>query len=100
MNRFRFSSLALTDISEIWSFIAQDSPEAAGRIEQAIYQACEFLSGSPRIGSFRKDLTTLPVRFWLVRPYDTYFIVYDPETTPLLVVRILHVARDIPNILR
>ncbi|HKO04643.1 MAG TPA: type II toxin-antitoxin system RelE/ParE family toxin [Candidatus Acidoferrales bacterium] len=100
MSRFRLTSKAVAYLSEIWSFIAQESPEAADRVEQAIYRACELLSESPLAGRFRKDLTSLPVRFWLVRPYHTYFIVYDSEPRPLLVIRILHVARDIPAILR
>jgi plasmid stabilization system protein ParE len=49
--------------------------------------------------SVRPDLTPLPVRFWAALPYHNYFIVYDPETEPLRVIRIIHAARDLPSIL-
>ncbi len=47
----------------------------------------------------RKDVTPLPLRFWVVHPYSNYLIVYDPERKPLQVIRILHGARDLPSVL-
>ena len=47
----------------------------------------------------RKDLTPLPVRFWVVQPYTHYLIVYDSEKKPLQVIRILHTSRDLPSVL-
>lgn len=43
---------------------------------------------------FRTDLTHRPVRFWAVPRYPNYLIVYDPDSNPLTVIRILHAARD------
>lgn len=100
MTGYQLTPQALDDLFDIWSYIAQDSPAAADRVEQAIYLACERLVGSPLIGMIRKDLTALPVRFWLVTPYTNYFIVYDPASKPLQIVRILHRARNIPALLR
>jgi plasmid stabilization system protein ParE len=99
MGRFQFTPQALDDTFEIWSYIAQDSPAAADRVEEAIYLACELLAGSPLAGTVRRDLTSLPVRFWIVPPFPNYFIVYDPQTEPLQVIRVLHRARNIPSIL-
>jgi plasmid stabilization system protein ParE len=90
MTRYRFTPQALSDLFDIWSYIAQDNPQAADRVEGAIYDACELLAKSPFAGTVRKDLTSLPVRFWLVPPFPNYFIVYDPEAKPLEVIRILH----------
>jgi toxin ParE1/3/4 len=100
MTRYQLTPQALDDLFDIWSYIAQDSPAAADRVEETIYLACERLGESPRIGTVRKDLTTLPVRFWLATPYPNYFIVYDPDKEPLQVIRILHRARNIPALLR
>ena len=99
MTRYQLTPQALDDLFDIWSYIAQDSPAAADRVEEAIYLACERLTESPMIGTVRKDLTVLPVRFWLVTPYSNYFIVYDPNSKPLQVIRILHRARNIPSLL-
>ncbi|MGA7289244.1 MAG: hypothetical protein WBX02_14175 [Terriglobales bacterium] len=46
-----------------------------------------LLADSPFAGRVRKDLTPLPVRFWVVHPYSKYLIVYDPEKKPLQIVR-------------
>jgi antitoxin ParD1/3/4/toxin ParE1/3/4 len=54
------------------------------------------LAQSPPIGHLREDLTEEPVRFWSVH---SYLIVYDPETQPLQILRILHGARDVRRIL-
>lgn len=47
MTRYQFTPQALDDLFEIWSYIAQDNPAAADRVEQAIYGACELLAGAP-----------------------------------------------------
>jgi plasmid stabilization system protein ParE len=95
MTGYRFTPQALNDVFAIWSYIAQDNVAAADRVERAVYDSCEFLADSPLAGTTRPDLTTLPVRFWLVSAFPNYFIVYDPEAKPLEIVRILHGARDI-----
>lgn len=99
MGRYQFTPQAVDDLFEIWSYIARDSRAAADRVEEAIYIGCELLAGSPLAGNARKDLTSLPVRFWIVPPFPNYFIVYDPETEPLQIIRVLHRARNIPSMI-
>jgi plasmid stabilization system protein ParE len=74
--------------------------EAANRVEEAIHAGCALLTEAPLAGRVREDLTVLPLRFWLVQPYRNCWIVYDPATKPLQVMRILHAARNIPVILK
>jgi plasmid stabilization system protein ParE len=64
-----------------------------------VFRACDLLADSPFAGRARKDLTPLPVRFWVVHPYSKYLIVYDPEKKPLQIIRVLHGARDLPSVL-
>ncbi len=99
MSKYQFTPQAADDLVEIWTFIAGDNPQAADRVEAAIFQACDLLADSPLAGRIRADLTSLPVRFWVVYPYSNYLIVYDPERKPLQVIRILHGARDLPALL-
>jgi antitoxin ParD1/3/4 len=99
MRQYQLTPQAAGDLFEIWNFIAQDNPEAADRVEEAIFRACDLLSDSPLAGRVRKDLTPLPVRFWVVHRYSKYLIVYDPEKKPLQVIRILHGARDLSSVL-
>ena len=99
MSRYQFTPQAVNDLSEICGYIAQDSPQAADRVEEAVLGACDFLAKRPFAGRVRPDLTPLPVRFWVAHPYRSYLIVYDPEKEPLQVIRILHAARDLSSIL-
>jgi plasmid stabilization system protein ParE len=99
MNKFQFTPQASNDLFEIWGYIANDSPRAADRAEAAILAACETLADAPLAGRVREDLTALRVRFWLVQPYRTYWIVYDCQTAPIRILRILQASREIPPIL-
>ena len=49
------------------------------------------------MGHTRADLTVRPVKFWSIY---SYLVVYDPASTPLTVVAVLHGARDVENILK
>ena len=94
MNEYVLAKPAEEDIFSIWSYIASDSVEAADRVESEIYSACRFLANHPLAGHVRPDLTGHPVRFWALPRYTNYLIVYDPNTTPLRILRILHGALD------
>lgn len=98
MSGYQFTPQALSDLFNIWTFIAQDNLAASDRVEEAMFRACEFLADSPRAGQVRSELTRHPVRFWVVHPYPNYLIVYDPHKKPLPIIRILHNARDLPSI--
>ena len=100
MTRFRFTPQASDDLLEIWRYIAADNPEAADRVEIAVYDACALIAKSPLAGQVRKDLTGRPLRFWTLRCYPNYLIVYDPAATPLQIIRILHGMRDVKRILQ
>ena len=54
-----------------------------------IHEACAKFTEFPQLGHTRNDLTERPVRFWRVR--RNYFIVYNPASSPL---KMLRVARD------
>jgi len=51
------------------------------------------------MGTVRRDVTSLPVRFWTVQRFPNYVIVYRPETVPLQVIAVLHGRRDLKSIL-
>lgn len=57
MSEYALTPLAKTDIFDIWSYIAEDSENAADRVEQAIYDACTFVAEAPMRGHSRPDLT-------------------------------------------
>ena len=62
-----------------------------------IAKAFWFLAATPGAGHRREDLTDEPVKFWSV---FSYLIVYDPESRPIGIARVLHGMRDLGAIFR
>jgi len=71
MSSYELTPLAKADIFKIWCYIAKDSVNAAGRVERAIYDACEFLAQAPLRGHIRQDFTSRLLRFWVLTRYQT-----------------------------
>jgi plasmid stabilization system protein ParE len=89
--------LAEQDLIDIWDHIAADNIDAAHRVLARIEGAMRKLAKTPRIGHFREDLADRRQRFFQVY---SYLIVYRAETKPMQVVRVLHAARDIRELLK
>jgi plasmid stabilization system protein ParE len=100
MMSYRLSYEAFEDLAEIWNYVSADSIAAADRIEEAIFNACESIASLPLSGVVRRDLTARPVRFRLLLPYRTHWVIYNPESNPIKIVRILHTSIDILSALR
>lgn len=60
---------AAQDITDIWTYIADDSPLAARRIRGEILAAIRALVPFPNVGHRRSHLTSRPLRFTVVREY-------------------------------
>jgi len=88
---FRLHPLAARDITEIWEYIAEDSPLAARRVREEIHSRIRAVVPLPNQGHKRPDLTSRPLRFLLVREYP---IAYTPEEKPLWVVAVIHGGRS------
>ncbi len=100
MSAYVLTPLAKADIFHLWTYIAGDNEDAANRVEQAIYDACTFAAEAPLRGHLRPDLTSRPLRFWTVKRYPNYAIVYRPETAPLQIVAVMHGKRNLRSILK
>ena len=96
MGEFKLSPEALRDIEEIWEFISNDNLDAADRVRDEIFSACDKLADVPGMGHLRTDLAQEPLRFW---PVYSYLIIYRPDSEPLEIVRVLHGARDVAQLL-
>jgi len=82
---------AYTDLDEIREYIAQDNPDAAGRVITEIFDGIRALVTFPYQGHRRPNLTSRPLRFKLVREY---VIAYAPEKKPLWIVAVFHGRRN------
>jgi toxin ParE1/3/4 len=88
---FELHPEAARDITEIWEYIAEENPRAAGRVREDILDAIRKLVPFPHQGHKRPDLTSRPLRFQTVR---NYIIAYAPDEKPLLVIAALHGSRN------
>ena len=89
-----FSRSAQTDLLEAWSFISEQSFEAADHVMDVIEKEAQTLALQPLMGRARPELSA-SIRCW---PTSTsYNLYYIPEESGVIVVRVLHHARDIQS---
>jgi toxin ParE1/3/4 len=94
MSRVQFTVQAGRDLEEIEEFVSADNPDAAARLILSIQEICALLSQQPQIGRSRFDLWPELRGF----PVGNYLIFYRPATDGIEVIRVLHGARDIPEL--
>jgi antitoxin ParD1/3/4/toxin ParE1/3/4 len=95
MKRYLLTAAAREDLWGIDEYIRRSSPAAAQRVNREFRDAFRKLAIHPEIGHTRCDLVGEPVRFW---PVYSYLIVYRFDARPLLILRVLHGARDVTSI--
>lgn len=94
MSGFVLTEEARSDLMDILSFVGAVSVPAARQLQASILKKCALLALQPGIGHRRSDLCRVPnLRFYKVSTW--YLIVYDIDTQPLRVIRIVHGARDV-----
>jgi toxin ParE1/3/4 len=94
MSRVQFTIQAGRDLEEIEAFISMDNPDAAARLLLSIREKCALLSQQPQLGKSRFELWKELRGF----PVGNYLIFYRPSAEGIEVIRILHGARDIPEL--
>ncbi|MEO6421972.1 MAG: type II toxin-antitoxin system RelE/ParE family toxin [Candidatus Nitrotoga sp.] len=92
MPRIRFTSLAEADLLELWLTIAEENLVAADESLNTVQATVALLGTQPEMGRARPELANGLRSFPMRTPY---IIFYLPEDGGLLVVRVLHHARDI-----
>jgi toxin ParE1/3/4 len=78
--------------------IGADNPAAARGLNDAVGIAAVRIGANPSIGVRRQALAADRFRFWSIRRYG-YILVYTDQTDPPRIVRIVHMARDLPVLL-
>jgi toxin ParE1/3/4 len=86
--------LARQDLDEIWLSIATDNVIAADELIDSIADKAQKLSQNPKIGVSRPELTP-SARSVAV---GNYIVIYQPDGLTIVVLRIVHGARDYSNI--
>ncbi|MBX9843818.1 MAG: type II toxin-antitoxin system RelE/ParE family toxin [Xanthobacteraceae bacterium] len=90
----RLSRLARTDILDIWTYVAADSPTAADRVLDRIERVLLSISQHPELGRERPEimpgLRSFAVMSWVV--------FYRIEDDSIIIARVLHGARDLDEL--
>ena len=94
MSQPRISPRASEDLTEIWSYIADDSLANADSFIDKLYETMQVLSRQPGSGRHREEIAPGIQSF----PFGRYIIFYRAVTSGIEIVRVLHGARDIENI--
>jgi len=92
----RFSPQPQRDLGEIFNFIARDNSEAAEQVRLTILNTADLLAQRPDLGrNIRKAQPRHAQIRWSVVPrFRNYLIFYQPYQSTIIVVRVLHAARD------
>ncbi len=93
------SPKARRDLLTAARWIARDDPAAARAFRNAVANASRRLGDHPEIGVVKTELADPPVRFLMLTGFPQV-IVYDADRRPPLILRVLHGARDLPEIFR
>jgi toxin ParE1/3/4 len=92
MNHYLVSEIARLDLDDVWSYIAQDDPEAADQFMRFLVSRFPLLASMPEMGRKREELAARLRSF----PVGNYVIFYRPIEQGIEIARVLHGARDLP----
>ena len=94
---YQLSRTAEDELGEILFYVAEQSGvDRALHVHVSFVEAFEHLAEMPASGSKRTEITGDRVRWW--RVFD-WIVLYDWESLPLTILRIIHGARDLDRIL-
>lgn len=94
MPKISITSLAESDLLDIWLYIAQDNIAAADSFLDEIGNKCTLLSESPHIGREREELACRLRSY----PVGKHIIFYRPTEHGVEIIRVLSAARDIDRL--
>jgi toxin ParE1/3/4 len=94
MARVRITVLAQEDLDSIWSFVAKESIASADRVIDRIHGACTTFAAYPDAATpadrFQSGLRCFAV--------GSFVVFCKPHDDGLLVVRVLHGARNLDDL--
>lgn len=94
MARIIKTPASLEDFDEIWDYIGADSEKRAVAFIRKIEKVLALLAENPEMGRIRSDLEKNLRSF----PVGNFVIFYEAIENGIEVLRVLHGARDIPDI--
>ena len=96
MSRFILSTEAQHDYFDAFDFIENYSQGAALKWEAMMLDTFRHLAVWPQTGKIRPEFAPPSVRFW---PAGDYVILYNPSSSPVEIIAILHGARNLSELI-
>jgi toxin ParE1/3/4 len=95
--KFILSEQAMTDVDIIHAYICADNPEAADRVEEAVFHGFNLLARNPALGRTRQFRRHENIRSWVVTGFTSYLIFYRElnDGSGVEILRVLHGARNL-----
>lgn len=102
MSRIERTDRSVTDLIEHALFIAREHPQAAHRFVDAAEGAIRKLADMPNMGAIREssDPALAGLRQWPIKGFRNFLIIYTPLRDGIVVVRIIHGARDVDRAIK
>lgn len=94
MKQLRVTNEAKADLIEIWLYVSQNNESAADVLINKITGKFNELLANPGMGRERIDIAPLVRSF----PVSNYLIFYRLVEEGIEIVRVIHGARNIPNL--
>ncbi|MEQ1835271.1 MAG: type II toxin-antitoxin system RelE/ParE family toxin [Candidatus Nitrotoga sp.] len=91
--QLEFAEWARKDLLEIARYIARDNPQRARSFVNELRQQCTLLVEQRELGVARPDLAEDLRQL----PYERYLIFFSETDFGILVERVLHSARNLPQ---
>ena len=95
--KIALSALAVRDLENAYRYLNEQSQSAGDRFLSSFEAELELLQGHPFLGR-RRHFKKLGVRSWRVRGFESFLIFYFPGDKTLDVIRVLHGARDVAEL--
>jgi len=96
MARVALTLPARSDLEEIWRYVARDSLPAADRLIDEIHRHCGVYATQPDSGT-PADRYQPGLRFFAL---GNYVVFYRPDDDGIVVIRVLHGARNLEDLFR
>lgn len=100
MSDVLWSPRAKRDLDEIWDYIAAFNPDAADRLVERIDKRLEACARQPTTGSLAINIYSLlptELRYFVEADYIIFYLASDES---ILVARMVHGRRNIPQVFR
>jgi toxin ParE1/3/4 len=94
MSTYSFSDEAIADLEAICDYLAQNNPDAAMKLFDAIRQKCKTVAQFPQMGK-KYDRLSDSLRGFIV---DDYIIFYYPREDGIDVVRVVSGYRNLESL--